>query len=118
MTRTGTIRRMSRSRDALPPELVEQLRAARRQDDEAEAEYELAHSRFKSQVVAALAHGSVRRVAEAASLSPTTVQAWSKETSAEPIAKPPVDEALSPQVARKPVPPGDNSATSGAPSRP
>lgn len=70
VTPTGTIRRMSRRADVLPSEVVSQLQAAverRAQEEE----------KFRDEVVAALKHGSVRKVAEATGLSPTTVQAWS-----------------------------------------
>jgi len=73
VTPTGTMKRVSpRSADNLPPEDAARLKAARDKRAAAEAE-------FKSQVIAALRKGSVRAVAKAAGLSPTTVIAWSKD---------------------------------------
>lgn len=61
-----------RSADRLTPEMAERLRAAQRRAEAADAE-------FRREVRAALEHGSVRQVAAALGISPTTVQKWSKE---------------------------------------
>jgi hypothetical protein len=66
-----------RSANELPPEVAAQLAEARRAHD---ALVEEADQQFKRLVVAALEHGSVRQVAAAAQVSPTTVMAWSKAT--------------------------------------
>lgn len=76
MTRAGTLRGVPRPRNELPPDVAAKLAKARIKHDSAAT---AADEAFRAVVVAALAHGSVRQVAAAAGLSPTTVVAWSKE---------------------------------------
>lgn len=76
MTPTGTLRGVPRPKNELPPEVVTRLAEARRERD---VTIEEADGVFRAIVVGALQHGSVRQVAAAAGLSPTTVVAWSKE---------------------------------------
>lgn len=67
---------MPRPKNELPPDRAAALAEARQRRDAATAE---ADELFRAIVVDALRHGSVRQVAAAAGLSPTTVIAWSKE---------------------------------------
>lgn len=73
---TGTLGKVPRPKNELPPKIAAALAEARRKRDSALAAQE---EQFRSVVVDALQHGSVRAVAAAAGLSPTTVVAWSKE---------------------------------------
>lgn len=76
VTATGTIPRVSPRRpDALPPDVAARLARAATSRSNA---HQTADAKLKAAVIAALAHGSVRQVAAAAGLSPTTVHAWSK----------------------------------------
>jgi DNA invertase Pin-like site-specific DNA recombinase len=69
----GTLRGVSPRRpDELPPEVVKRLRAA-------QANAAGAEDAYHAEVRAALQYGSVRRVAAALGISPTTVQKWSAE---------------------------------------
>ncbi len=61
----------------LSPETVAKLQTARAEWKRATADADAA---FRAVVREALAEGSVRRVAIAADLSPTTVQSWSRGT--------------------------------------
>jgi len=73
VTATGTIRRVPRKPNELPDAQVRKLLAAARAVDDAQG-------KLKAAVREALTHGSVRQVAAALGISPTTVHAWSKET--------------------------------------
>jgi len=61
-----------RPRDELPPDVIEALRAV-------QAKAEASRLELRAAVRAALAVGSVRQVAAALGISPTTVQAWAKD---------------------------------------
>jgi hypothetical protein len=77
VTETGTLPDVSpRRANELTDETVEKLRAARA---EWKRSHDAADATFRAVVRQALTEGSVRRVADAADLSPTTVQAWSRE---------------------------------------
>lgn len=73
MTGTDTLARVPRRADSLPDAVAARLgkAAARRA-----AAHETADDQFRAEVLAALSHGSIREVARAAGVSPTTVQAW------------------------------------------
>lgn len=62
-----------RKPDRLPDATVDKLRASKAQADAAQTE-------LKAAVREALQVGSVRQVAAAIGISPTTVQAWARET--------------------------------------
>lgn len=59
--------------NALPEGTAQRLRKAAEKHAAGVAELD---DKFRREVRAALKHGSVRQVAEAAGLSPTTVQKW------------------------------------------
>lgn len=67
---------MPRPAHVLPDDVVNRLKRATEEHARAVAK---ADAKYRAEVVAALAHGSVRQVAEATGLSPTTVQRWARE---------------------------------------
>lgn len=75
VTGTGTIRRVPRPRESLPPDVQARLERAKERHAKAISD---AQDELKAEVLAALKHGSVRRVAAASGVSPTTVQHWSQ----------------------------------------
>jgi hypothetical protein len=75
VTRSGTLARVPRPANALPADVARRLTAAAATY---EREHERARGKLKAAVLDALEHGSIRQVAAATGLSPTTVHEWSK----------------------------------------